>query len=81
VRDGLQVEATAARGGVWTESVLHTFGVGRFDGIYPESGVVFRKGVLYGTTFSGTVNFQDGTIFQLTMNHGIWNEKLLLALI
>jgi uncharacterized repeat protein (TIGR03803 family) len=72
-----KLKPPAAQGGVWTESVLHTFGVGRVDGIYPESGVVFRKGVLYGTTFSGTVNFQYGTIFQLTMNNGIWNEKLL----
>jgi uncharacterized repeat protein (TIGR03803 family) len=41
-------------GGTWTESVLHSF-AGGSDGRGPQSGVLIRSGVLYGTTPFGGV--------------------------
>jgi hypothetical protein len=41
-------------GAAWTETILHQFGEGRGDGIYPNPYLVIGKGgVLYGTTSSG----------------------------
>jgi uncharacterized repeat protein (TIGR03803 family) len=51
-------------GGVWTQTVLHTFTGGR-DGSDPDAGVVIsRGGVLYGTTHYGGSS-GDGTVFAL----------------
>ncbi len=46
-------------GGVWKETVLHTF-TGRKDGIDPAASLIFdqsgdQNGVLYGTTMAGNV--------------------------
>ena len=50
-------------GGVWTETVLHSFiGV---EGVEPPAGLIFdRSGALYGTTQSGALGY--GTVFKLT---------------
>ena len=54
-------------GGVWTETVLHTFGYG--DGAYPYSRVIFdNAGNLYGTTWGGAQG--DGTVFEMTYTVG-----------
>ena len=46
-------------GGVWKETVLHSFN-GRYDGIDPAASMIFdpntgQNGVLYGTTMGGNV--------------------------
>jgi uncharacterized repeat protein (TIGR03803 family) len=68
----------AAGGGLWTETVLHSFCSHYFlyqciDGAYPTSGLVFdTQGNLYGTTTAGGActdpeyNPCSGTVFKLT---------------
>jgi uncharacterized repeat protein (TIGR03803 family) len=60
----------------WTESVLHSFGVGE-SGEDPAAGLVFNAtGDLYGTTAEGGNGC--GTVFQLTpTSGGKWSEKVL----
>jgi uncharacterized repeat protein (TIGR03803 family) len=59
--DGTVFEVTV--GG--TESVLHSFNSSNGDGYYPEGGLVFANGILYGTTVYGG-KYKDGTVFELT---------------
>jgi uncharacterized repeat protein (TIGR03803 family) len=65
-------------GGVWTETILHTFTAGTTDGAYPEysSLILDKKGNLYGTTYNGgTSNL--GTIFEVAKSGSTWKESLL----
>jgi uncharacterized repeat protein (TIGR03803 family) len=68
--------ATALSG--WTETVIHTFGVG--DGAYPGyADLVFdREGNIYGTTTEGG-EFGNGVVFELTPSHGAWTESVLYS--
>jgi hypothetical protein len=53
----------ASQGGVWTETVLHSFS-GGMDGVQPECQLTFgESGLLYGTTESGGTS-DDGTVFR-----------------
>ena len=74
---GRVFELTPAKGGGWTEKVLHNFGKG-MDGFYPYAGLVFdSSGNLYGTTQSGGA-YNYGTAFELTPKAGGgWTEKVL----
>jgi uncharacterized repeat protein (TIGR03803 family) len=68
-------ELSPAGGGVWNETVLHTFGIGT-DGQYPLGALIFDAyGNLYGTANAGGVGF--GTAFELTASNGTWTEKTL----
>ena len=52
-------------GGVWTETILHSFNGGQ-DGYGPAAGVIIGpNGALYGTTMSGGAMF-GGTVFEVT---------------
>ena len=63
-------------GGVWTESVLHSFG-GSGDGSFPYAiPVESPKGELFGTTESGGAS-GNGTVFELTQSGGGWTETVL----
>ena len=66
----------ATPGGVWTESVLHSF-TGGGDGEGPADLVIGGAGVLYGTTEDGgTAN--GGTVFELKpATGGSWTERIL----
>src|SRR5262249_35184498 len=70
-------------GGVWTETVLHTFNPNNGnDGSIPEAALVFdRFGNLYGTTFFGGIagcTFGCGTVFKLSPRAGgVWKETIL----
>lgn len=70
---GVVFELTPSSGGNWTESVLHSFGVGGVnDGFQPLCGLVFdTSGNLYGTTYSGN------TVFELMPSGGDWTIKVL----
>jgi uncharacterized repeat protein (TIGR03803 family) len=63
-------------GGVWTESVLHSF-TGGSDGDAPLTGVTFdQEGNLYGTASEGgAVGY--GTVYQLTPQGTEWTETTL----
>jgi uncharacterized repeat protein (TIGR03803 family) len=63
-------------GGTWTESVIHLFS--GTDGDYPDAGLVFHNGELYGTT-SGGGSGGFGTVFKVTPQHGGWVETVLAS--
>lgn len=46
------------------ERVLHSF-TGATDGSYPEAGLTYLKGMLYGTTLYGGTN-NEGTVFAIS---------------
>ena len=60
----------------WAERVLYNFGAFTGDGTSPSRFLVFHGGVLYGTTTTGGTN-NDGTVFQLTRQPGLWAESIL----
>jgi uncharacterized repeat protein (TIGR03803 family) len=66
--------------GGWNESVLHHFGVGYpTDGYLPYGALIFdAAGNLYGTTEYGGV-YGCGTVYELYLVNGIWQEKLLYS--
>lgn len=62
-------------GGVWTETVLHSFS--EKDGSHPLAGLVFdQAGNLYGTTLFGGAT-HNGAVFQLKLSGGVWTETVL----
>ncbi|HXJ93124.1 MAG TPA: choice-of-anchor tandem repeat GloVer-containing protein [Terriglobia bacterium] len=62
-------------GGVWSQSVIHTFTGGR-DGYGPGAGLTFDKqGNLYGMTPTGGT-YGLGVIYELTPTAGGWTEKI-----
>ncbi len=80
--DGVAFALTppSSPGGVWTQTVLHTFTGQNGDGAFPWSGLTIGPhGVLYGTTTAGgTANM--GTVYALTppaTTGGEWTETVL----
>jgi uncharacterized repeat protein (TIGR03803 family) len=74
---GTAFELSAAKGGGWTEHVIHRFHGRNSDGENPFSGLILDgMGNLYGATFAGGTVF-GGTIFKLTLKNGNWNESVL----
>ena len=62
---GIAFELTSGAGGLWTETILHSFGAGK-DGEFPGAGMVIdAAGNLYGTTTEGGVT-GGGAVFQIT---------------
>ncbi len=64
---GTVFKLTPSASGVWTETTLHSFGVGT-DGSFPLAGLIFdAAGNLYGTTLWGGLYGPDsGTVFEVT---------------
>jgi uncharacterized repeat protein (TIGR03803 family) len=66
-------------GGLWTESVLWSFGDDT-DGAFPTAGLILdTRGNLYSTTAAGGTNGY-GTVFELsppTISGGNWGESIL----
>ena len=85
-----EVSPPKAKGGAWTETVLHSFQGGK-DGYLPVGNLTFDKaGNLYGATYYGggygscnSPYYQYcGTIFQLSppkTEGGKWKEKVLYS--
>jgi uncharacterized repeat protein (TIGR03803 family) len=70
--------------GVWTETVLHTFG-GGLDGGYSQANLIIdAHGNLYGvtpvggTSVSGCGGEGCGVVFELSNSSGVWSESVLL---
>ncbi len=51
-------------GEVWTETTLHAF-AGTTDGAAPLSGVIFKDGILFGTTTGQGSSESSGTVFSI----------------
>jgi uncharacterized repeat protein (TIGR03803 family) len=74
---GTAFELTPATGGGWNEMVLHNF-IGGGDGRSPVGGLIFdQAGNLYGTTEFGGSGFDEGTVFELSLQDGVWTETIL----
>jgi len=71
-----QLKPPATAGESWTASVLYNFGSFDVDGTEPGRGLAFRRGSLYGTTLNGGAS-NNGTIFRLAQDHGVWSEQIL----
>jgi len=72
-------------GGLWTETVLHSF-IGGSDGAFPQAALVFDKaGDLYGTASAGGSEtcggYGCGVVFELTPTSGGWTENVLYSFI
>jgi uncharacterized repeat protein (TIGR03803 family) len=68
-------------GGTWNETVLYSFCKlsNCTDGGYPVAGLILdTAGNLYGTTSEGG-SHGSGTVFELTLVDGTWNETVLYA--
>jgi uncharacterized repeat protein (TIGR03803 family) len=75
---GTVFELSPSGGGVWTETLLHSFAFGTGDADLPLYGpLVFdAAGNLYGTTQEGGAT-NNGAVFELTpAAGGIWTETL-----
>ena len=74
---GTVFKLTHLTGGIWKETILHNFAENATDGGFPVGSLSFdARGNLYGTTTFGG-SFNDGTVFELTLQAGAWNEILL----
>jgi hypothetical protein len=77
-----QVVPPAIKGGAWTENTLYQF-TGGADGGTPDTFIMDRSGVIYGTTFYGaTVNGECGsgcgTVFRLAPSQtGGWTFSVI----
>jgi uncharacterized repeat protein (TIGR03803 family) len=72
-----ELKAPSSSGGVWTETVLHSFGVTLQDGASPiTSGVLYRGGDLYGTTANGGID-NNGIVYVLVLKNGSYYERIL----
>ncbi|HYM75816.1 MAG TPA: choice-of-anchor tandem repeat GloVer-containing protein [Candidatus Dormibacteraeota bacterium] len=66
----------ANSGGVWTQSVIHTF-TGGSDGFGPGAPVsIDTHGNIYGTTPTGGA-YGVGTVYQLHESAGIWKIRVI----
>jgi uncharacterized repeat protein (TIGR03803 family) len=76
LRKGGVVFKLTQSGGVWSESVLHSFGNGS-DGSAPFGKLIEDKsGNLYGTTQEGGADGY-GSAFELALSGGAWKELVL----
>jgi uncharacterized repeat protein (TIGR03803 family) len=77
--EGVVFALTAQSGGLWTETVLFSFGSAN-DGALPLGGVALDKaGNLYGVTQGGGASF-GGVIYQLKHTSGGWVLTVLSSL-
>ena len=78
---GVVFELTRGAGGVWTESLLHTFAESATDGYNSLGGLIFdAAGNIYGTTGGGGGGTNRGTVFEMTpAGGGSWTETILYA--
>jgi uncharacterized repeat protein (TIGR03803 family) len=77
-----ELRPPAARGGAWTETVLHSFTFQNGDGAGPSATLVFGEdGAIYGTTFYGGASGY-GIVFELRPPAApgtAWAERVLYS--
>jgi uncharacterized repeat protein (TIGR03803 family) len=76
---GTVFKLSPQKNGNWTETILYSFSQNLGpNGANPYAGLVGdEKGNLYGTTSSGGQYKGDGTVFQLSVRGGQWQETVL----
>src|ERR1700733_3691255 len=73
---GTVFELSPGIAGVWTETILYSFGVTTSDAGGPQSVVFDSKGNLYGTAGGGQYGY--GSVFELSPQAGgIWTEQVI----
>jgi uncharacterized repeat protein (TIGR03803 family) len=73
---GIVFKLTPGAHGKWTETMLHSFGIGQ-NGATPSGLVPDAAGNLYGTTVTGSAS-GNGTVFKLThRTNRQWTETVL----
>ena len=83
-----QLTPPSQPGGVWSETVIHSFSYSRYDGAAPIATMILdRAGNLYGTTLFGgnscfynSTRYGCGVVFQLSPSDtdgSAWNESVL----
>ena len=76
---GIAYELSPQAGGEWKETILYSFGQGKYDGENPFASLVLdAAGNLYGTTNAGGQYVGNGTVFELSPHAGGgWTETIL----
>jgi uncharacterized repeat protein (TIGR03803 family) len=75
---GIVFELTQS-GGVWSETILHSFSSSGNDGQHPNASLVMDNlGNLYGTTEGGGA-YGLGTVFEMSESNGIWTESVIYS--
>jgi uncharacterized repeat protein (TIGR03803 family) len=62
----------------WHLTTLYSF-TGGADGAGPYGPVLYKDGVIYGTTVDGGTSGLYGTVYQLTNSNGVWQESVLYS--
>jgi uncharacterized repeat protein (TIGR03803 family) len=80
--EAFKLSPPAGESGVWTETLLYSFGSYSIDGAYPFDGLIMDKeGNLYGTTTGGG-KYSLGAVFRMSPPAGkrsAWAEKVLYS--
>jgi uncharacterized repeat protein (TIGR03803 family) len=75
---GAVFELAPKTGGIWAQTVLHSFASGS-DGANPATGLLLSgASVLYGTTYGGG-SASMGTVFEMALSKGKWTETILYS--
>lgn len=74
---GVVFELTQS-GGVWSETVLHSFNRSGNDGLTPNALVMDNGGNLYGTTEQGGT-YGIGTVFEMSDSNRVWTESVIYS--
>ena len=63
----------------WNETILHTFTSAANDAGFPEAPLLYRRGILYGTSEGGGLN-DHGTVFETTYSKtSDWSTTVLYS--
>jgi len=62
----------------WALTTLYSF-TGGADGSGPYGPVLYKDGVIYGTTVDGGASGLYGTVYQLKQSNGVWQESVLYS--
>ena len=76
---GTAFELTPQSNDNWSETILHNFDRNGQDGYGSTANLVFGNDrILYGTTTWGGI-YDYGTVFELTLGSGVWNENVIFS--
>ncbi len=78
---GTVFKLTEAKNKTWSQTILYSFLGGESDGEYPYYApvTVDAKGNVYGTTYQGGSQSNEGTVWELKLTKGKYEESVLHA--